>query len=120
MSELAVVSARPARLRAMADQGNRGAATAIQLADDPGKFLSSVQIGITLVGILSGAFSGATLGLRLTDWLESIGVADNVADVLSIADGIVIGTHFKVDGNTWNAVDGNRVKRFMDKVSTLR
>jgi predicted TIM-barrel enzyme len=45
---------------------------------------------------------------------------DNVADILSIADGIVIGTHFKVDGNTWNAVDGNRVKRFMDKVATLR
>jgi membrane complex biogenesis BtpA family protein len=44
----------------------------------------------------------------------------NVADVLSIADGIVIGTHFKVDGNTWNAVDGARVKRFMDKVATLR
>jgi membrane complex biogenesis BtpA family protein len=45
---------------------------------------------------------------------------DNVADVLSVADGIVIGTHFKVDGNTWNAVDGARVKRFMDKVATLR
>jgi membrane complex biogenesis BtpA family protein len=45
---------------------------------------------------------------------------DNVVDVLSIADGIVIGTHFKVDGNTWNAVDGSRVKRFMDKVATLR
>jgi membrane complex biogenesis BtpA family protein len=45
---------------------------------------------------------------------------DNVADVLSVADGIIIGTHFKVDGNTWNEVDGNRVKRFMDKVVTLR
>jgi membrane complex biogenesis BtpA family protein len=45
---------------------------------------------------------------------------ENVADVLSIADGIIIGTHFKVDGNTWNAVDGHRVKRFMDKVATLR
>jgi uncharacterized protein len=45
---------------------------------------------------------------------------DNVAGVLSLADGIVIGTHFKVDGNTWNEVDGNRVRRFMDKVATLR
>ena len=88
MSELAVVSARPARLRAMAEQGNRGAATAISLAEDPGKFLSSVQIGITLVGILSGAFSGATLGLRLTDWLREIGVAGNVADVLGV--GVVV------------------------------
>lgn len=88
MSELAVVSARPARLRAMADQGNRGAAMAITLAEDPGKFLSSVQIGITLVGILSGAFSGATLGLRLSDWLRDVGVASNVADVLGV--GVVV------------------------------
>jgi putative hemolysin len=90
MSELAVVSARPARMRVLADQGNKGAATAIRLADDPGKFLSSVQIGITLVGVLSGAFSGATLGLRLTDWLEAIGVADNIADVLGV--GLVVVT----------------------------
>ena len=45
---------------------------------------------------------------------------DNVADVLSIADGVIVGTHFKVDGNTWNAVEADRVKRFMDKVATLR
>ena len=45
---------------------------------------------------------------------------DNVADILAVASGVVIGTHFKVDGNTWNAVDGARVKRFMDKVATLR
>ncbi len=45
---------------------------------------------------------------------------DNVTDVLSLADGAVVGTHFKIDGITWNAVDGDRVKRFMDKVETLR
>ena len=45
---------------------------------------------------------------------------DNVRDILSVADGCVIGTHFKVDGNTWNPVDGDRVKRFMDVVSKLR
>jgi len=45
---------------------------------------------------------------------------DNVRDILSVADGCVIGTHFKVDGNTWNPVDGDRVKRFMDVVSELR
>ena len=45
---------------------------------------------------------------------------DNVARHLRIADGAVIGTHFKVDGNTWNPVDGGRVKRFMDKVRKLR
>ena len=93
MSELAVVSARPARLRGMADQGNKGAATAMRLAEDPGKFLSSVQIGITLVGILSGAFSGATLGLRLTAWLESVGVAGNTADVLGVGIVVVLITY---------------------------
>lgn len=96
MSELAVVSARPARLRGMADQGNKGAATAILLAEDPGKFLSSVQIGITLVGILSGAFSGATLGLRLTTWLESIGVSDSVADVLGVGVVVVLITYISL------------------------
>lgn len=45
---------------------------------------------------------------------------DNVGDVLKVADGVVIGTHFKVDGDTWNAVDGARVTRFMDLVETLR
>ena len=65
MSELAVVSSRPARLKVLADQGSKGAVTARRLAEDPGRFLSTVQIGITLVGVLSGAFSGATLGVRL-------------------------------------------------------
>jgi putative hemolysin len=59
MSELAVVSSRPARLKVLSDQGSRGAATAQRLADNPGRFLSTVQIGITLVGVLSGAFSSA-------------------------------------------------------------
>ena len=45
---------------------------------------------------------------------------DNVADVLGVADGCVVGTHFKVDGHTWNAVDSTRVKRFMEKVESLR
>ena len=54
MSELAIVSSRPARLQAMADGGSSGAAAAIKLSKDPGKFLSTVQIGITLIGIIAG------------------------------------------------------------------
>jgi len=88
MSELAVVSSRPARLKVLADQGNKGAATAIRLAEDPGRFLSSVQIGITLVGILSGAFSGATLGLRLAEALRDAGMAANLADIFGT--GVVV------------------------------
>lgn len=93
MSELAVVSSRTARLKVMADQGNKGAATAMKLADDPGKFLSSVQIGITLVGILSGAFSGATLGTRLSVWLAEIGVPGNIADVGGVGLVVVLITY---------------------------
>jgi putative hemolysin len=74
MSELAVVSARPARLKGQAEAGSRRAQVALDLAADPGRFLSTVQIGITLVGVLSGAFSGATLGLRLGDWLDARGL----------------------------------------------
>ncbi|WP_083988745.1 hemolysin family protein [Devosia geojensis] len=96
MSELAVVSSRPARLRVLIDQGNKGAATAQRLADDPGKFLSSVQIGITLVGILSGAFSGATLGLRLTGWLASVGVPSGIADVAGVGVVVVLITYLSL------------------------
>src|SRR2546429_7808515 len=88
MSELAVVSSRPARLSMLAARGVRGAERALTLAADPGKFLSTVQIGITLVGVLSGAFSGATLGQRLTQELIEIGVSPSVADVLGV--GIVV------------------------------
>ena len=93
MSELAVVSARPARLKLMASNGNRGAATALSLAEDPGKFISSVQSGITLVGVLSGAFSGATLGERFTGWLEALGLAGNFASALGVGIA-VIGTTY--------------------------
>lgn len=88
MSELAVVSARPARLKAMADRGVRGARTALGLAADPGRFLSSVQIGITLVGILSGAVSGATLGARLGSTLIEQGLPSQWAYVAGV--GIVV------------------------------
>jgi len=96
MSELAVMSSRPVRLRVMAEQGNRGAAAAIKLAEDPGRFLSSVQIGITLVGVLSGAFSGATLGTRLTNWLSEQGMPQNFADWLGVGGVVVVITYMSL------------------------
>jgi putative hemolysin len=69
MSELAIVSSREARLRAMAKSGSAGAKAALQLAADPSRFLSTVQIGITLIGILAGAYSGSTLGGPLAERL---------------------------------------------------
>ncbi|MGC2855549.1 hemolysin family protein [Novispirillum sp. DQ9] len=71
MSELAVVSSRKARLQAMADAGSKGARRALRLLDNSGSFLSTVQIGITLVGVVAGAFSGATLALRLSAWITA-------------------------------------------------
>lgn len=88
MSELAIVSSRPARLKAMIERNVAGASSALELGANPGKFLSSVQIGITLVGVLSGAFSGATLGERLATFLISSGVGQSLAHPLGV--GIVV------------------------------
>src|SRR5262247_3627401 len=93
MAELAVVSARRGRLQALVDRGVVGSRRALALASDPGKFLSTVQIGITLVGVLSGAFSGATLGLRLADWLESFGLSGQVAEPLAVATVVALITY---------------------------
>jgi putative hemolysin len=88
MSELAIVSARPARLKVLIEQGVTGSRRALALASDPGRFLSTVQIGITLVGILAGAYSGATLGKRLADWLMTLGLHATVAEYLGF--GLVV------------------------------
>ncbi|MFD2053412.1 hemolysin family protein [Mesorhizobium calcicola] len=96
MSELAIVSSRPARLKTMIDRGINGAGRALELGSNPGKFLSSVQIGITLVGVLSGAFSGATLGERLAQFLASTGIRENVADPLGVGIVVAIITYFSL------------------------
>ncbi|MCK1515982.1 HlyC/CorC family transporter [Bradyrhizobium sp. 190] len=93
MSELAIVSSRPARLAALAEKGVPGSRRALALASDPGKFLSTVQIGITLIGVLSGAFSGATLGLRLTNWLVETGVSQGVADAIGVGAVVTVITY---------------------------
>jgi putative hemolysin len=90
MSELAIVSSRPARLRQMVERDVVGSRRALVLASDPGRFLSTVQIGITLVGVFSGAFSGATLGLRLTGWLIGVGLPPGLAETIGVAT-VVIG-----------------------------
>ena len=92
MSELAIVSARRARLEAMARARPgraRGAHAAIALAADPGKFLSTVQIGITLIAVVSGAFSGASLGEPTAARLERLGLSHDTAHTAGIA--LVIG-----------------------------
>lgn len=90
MSELAIVSSRRARLAAKAADGNKGAQVAMELAENPARFLSSVQIGITLVGILAGAYSGATLAAKLAAWLAvEIPMFASISEAIAIA--IVVG-----------------------------
>jgi len=72
MAEIALVSARKVRLRQRAQEGDRGAQAALELAGSPGRFLSTVQIGITLVGILAGAFGGATLAEEMAAWFARL------------------------------------------------
>jgi putative hemolysin len=89
LSELAIVSARKTRLKTMAEGRRVGARAALALAEEPGRFLSTVQIGITLVGIVAGAFSGAALGERLAQVLEAEGVPHSLAEPAGF--GLVIG-----------------------------
>jgi putative hemolysin len=93
MSELAIVSSREARLRAMAKAGSRGAQAALKLAADPGRFLSTVQIGITLIGILAGAYSGASLGGPVAERLAALGVDAEHAQTLGFVLVIALTTY---------------------------
>ncbi|MCD4685145.1 MAG: CNNM domain-containing protein, partial [Anaerolineae bacterium] len=88
MSELAIVSARKVRLKQAGDAGSAGARTALELTESPTRFLSTVQIGITLVGVLAGAFGGATLSDVLAEAMAEFAVLEPYADALSL--GIVV------------------------------
>jgi putative hemolysin len=88
MSELAIVSAREARLKAMAKNGSSGAKCALDLAADPGRFLSTVQSGITLISIFAGAFSGASLGEPVAQRVQDLGLSPETAHTVGF--GIVI------------------------------
>lgn len=96
MSELAIVSARTARLRMAADRGSVGARTALELAAEPGKFLSTVQIGITLVGIVAGAYSGATLGGPMGERLAALGLPAETAENIGFVLVIGLTTYFSI------------------------
>lgn len=96
MSEIAVVSSRKVRLQKRADEGNLGAKAAIEIADSPDRFLSTVQIGITLVGVLSGAFGGAALAVHLVPFIEQISFLAPFAESLSFALVVLVITYFSL------------------------
>lgn len=88
MSEIAVIQARKTTLSNDEKKGSRGAKTALRLANDPDRFLSTVQIGITLIGILTGIYSGASLSGRFSDVFESFGMPERWA--YPLAQGIIV------------------------------
>ncbi|WP_305097496.1 hemolysin family protein [Croceibacterium aestuarii] len=96
MSELAIVSARTARLKMLADKGSGSARTVLSLAGDPGKFLSTVQVGITLIGIVAGAYSGSTLGGPTGERLELLGLAPDTAQTAGFALVIALTTYLSL------------------------
>ena len=96
MSELAVVSSRKGRLQQMAQSGSRGARRALKLIEDPTGFLSTVQVGITLVGVLAGAYSGATLAAPLADALGALPWIDASADELAFAIVVIAITYLSL------------------------
>lgn len=88
MSELALASSRKARLGAMAETGDKGATAALKLLDDPTRFLSSIQIGITSIGVLNGIVGEAAFSAGLAGWLQSLGLAEKPSGIA--ATGIVV------------------------------
>src|SRR3954464_8484939 len=96
MSELAIVSSREARLKAMAKSGSGGARCALELAADPGRFLSTVQSGITLIAIFAGAFSGATLGEPTAERVQLLGLDPKTAHTVGFAVVIFLTTYISL------------------------
>lgn len=96
MSELAIVSAKTNALKARRDDGSKAAATAIRLAAEPGKFLSTVQIGITLIAIITGAYSGASLEGPVGERLALLGVSADIAGDVAFVSVIAITTYLSV------------------------
>jgi putative hemolysin len=93
MAELAIVSSRKPRLKAMAKKGRKGAQTALDLAADPGRFLSTVQIGITGIAVLAGAFSGSALGGPVGERLTGLGLSPGTAQTVGFTIVIVLTTY---------------------------
>src|SRR5579883_3502605 len=90
MAEMAIVSARRIRLQQAAEHGRESARIALELKRDPGRFLSTVQIGVTVIGVLAGSFGGATMGERFAAYLETVpGWVGQYAHAISIGTVVI-------------------------------
>ncbi|RKQ55473.1 putative hemolysin [Vogesella indigofera] len=96
MAEIAIVSSRKVRLQQWAEEGHRGAIAALKLADEPTRFLSTIQIGITLIGILSGAFGEAAIADRLIPYFASVPLLADIARPLALGITVLLITYFSL------------------------
>jgi putative hemolysin len=96
MSEISVVSARRSRLEAAARKGNAGARKAVELAENPTRFLSTVQVGITLIGILTGMFGGETIAARLEGSIKQISFLEPYSKGIAVTVVVIIITYFSI------------------------
>lgn len=96
MSEIAIVSARRARLQQMVEEGSSGAEIALELSEEPTRFLSTVQIGITAIGIMSGAVGESTLAVHLKHFLVQVPLLEPYAHALSLGLMVLILTYFSL------------------------
>lgn len=96
MSEIALVTARKARMQKLIDEGDRSAAAAVKLGEDPTRFLSTIQIGITSIGVLNGIVGEAALAQPLSVWLLTLGLPESAAQVTATALVVVLITYFSI------------------------
>lgn len=96
MAEIAIVSARKSRLKHLANEGSKNAQSALVLANNPNRFLSTVQVGITLIGILAGAFAGETIIDPLSEQLSRTPFLDPYSDVIALGIVVAVITYFSL------------------------
>ncbi|NDP61906.1 hemolysin family protein [Polaromonas sp.] len=96
MSELALASSRKARLNAMAEEGDKGSRAALDLLTNPTQFLSSVQVGITSIGMLNGIIGEAAFSGGVSVWLQTFGVSDRAADISATAIVVAVITYVTI------------------------
>lgn len=84
MSEIALVTARKARMQKLIDEGDKAAAAAVKLGEDPTRFLSTIQIGITSIGVLNGIVGEAALAAPLAIWLVTLGLPEPASQLLAL------------------------------------
>ncbi|MCU7549315.1 hemolysin family protein [Chitinophagaceae bacterium LB-8] len=96
MSEISVVSARRSRLEAAAKKGNAGARKAVEMAENPSRFLSTVQVGITLIGILTGLYGGEALSIQLKGVLDKIDFIAPYSEGVAVTLVVIVITYFSI------------------------